>query len=51
MLAWLLKTYGHDRSNPEAPAYHQRLQRIHFYSLTYHIVVSRGADWSNLGIL
>lgn len=48
MLAWLMKTFGHDRSNPEAKEYHHRLQRIHFYSLTYHIMVSRGPDWSNL---
>ncbi|KAI6217535.1 hypothetical protein M3Y95_01214000 [Aphelenchoides besseyi] len=48
MLNWLLTTLGHDRSNPAAKNYNYRLQRIHFHCLTYHIVVSRGTDWSNL---
>uniref|UniRef100_A0AC34QQ58 ADP-dependent glucokinase n=1 Tax=Panagrolaimus sp. JU765 TaxID=591449 RepID=A0AC34QQ58_9BILA len=48
MLYWLLSTFGHDRTNPESPAYNYRLQRIHFHCLTYHIVVSKGRDWSNL---
>ncbi|CAK5084040.1 unnamed protein product [Meloidogyne enterolobii] len=48
MLYWLLSNYGHDRNNPESKNYNQRLQRIHFYSLTYHIMVSKGPDWSNL---
>ncbi|KAL3121071.1 hypothetical protein niasHT_005331 [Heterodera trifolii] len=49
MLYWLLTTYGHDRTNPESKSYNQRLQRIHYYSLTYHIMVNKGSDWSNLG--
>ena len=48
MLYWLLTTFGHDRTRPDAPNFNYRLQRIHFHCLTYHIVVSRGADWSNL---
>lgn len=48
MLYWLLNTFGNDKSNPEAKNYNYRLQRIHFHCLTYHIVVSRGTDWSNL---
>jgi len=40
MLYWLLSNYGHDRNNPESKNYNQRLQRIHFYSLTYHIMVN-----------
>ncbi|KAI6216455.1 hypothetical protein M3Y99_01820700 [Aphelenchoides fujianensis] len=48
MLNWLINTLGHDRTNPNAKNYNYRLQRIHFHCLTYHIVVSRGTDWSNL---
>ena len=48
MLYWLLETFGHDKSNPSAKNYNYRLQRIHFHCLTYHIVVSKGTDWSNL---
>ena len=48
MLYWLLSTFGNDRTRPESPNYKYRLQRIHFTCLTYHIVVSRGTDWSNL---
>lgn len=61
MLHWLLTTYGHEKSNPEAKNFSYRLQRIHFSSLTYHISVgfikkkiitqkkvNKGTDWSNL---
>ena len=48
MLYWLLTTFGNDRTRPESPNFKYRLQRIHFTCLTYHIVVSRGTDWSNL---
>lgn len=48
MLYWLLETFGHDKSNPSSKNYNYRLQRIHFHCLTYHIVVSKGTDWSNL---
>ena len=48
MLYWLLETFGNDKTNPSSKNYNYRLQRIHFHCLTYHIVVSRGSDWSNL---
>lgn len=48
MLYWLLTTLGRDKSNPSSNNYNYRLQRIHFHCLTYHIIVSKGTDWSNL---
>uniref|UniRef100_A0A1I7YMB6 ADP-dependent glucokinase n=1 Tax=Steinernema glaseri TaxID=37863 RepID=A0A1I7YMB6_9BILA len=48
MLHWLISKYGQDRSNAESKNYNYRLQRIHFHCLTYHLIVSRGTDWSNL---
>jgi len=48
ILYWLLSTFGHNKASPDSPNYNYRLQRIHFHCLTYHIVVSKGTDWSNL---
>uniref|UniRef100_A0A915E476 Uncharacterized protein n=1 Tax=Ditylenchus dipsaci TaxID=166011 RepID=A0A915E476_9BILA len=48
MLHWLLTTYGHNKSNVESRNYNYRLQRIHFHCLTYHIMVNKGTDWTNL---
>uniref|UniRef100_A0A7E4VT23 ADP-dependent glucokinase n=1 Tax=Panagrellus redivivus TaxID=6233 RepID=A0A7E4VT23_PANRE len=48
MLHWLMTTFGHDRSKPDAPNYNYRLNRIHFRCMTFHIAVSKGTDWSNL---
>lgn len=48
MLRWLLTTYGHDKSNLESKNYKYKLSRIHFHSLTFHLMVYRGTDWSNL---
>ncbi|KAI1706031.1 ADP-specific phosphofructokinase/Glucokinase conserved region domain-containing protein [Ditylenchus destructor] len=48
MLHWLMTKYGHSKLNPEAKNYNYRLQRIHFHTLTYHIMVNKGTDWTNL---
>ncbi|TKR72249.1 hypothetical protein L596_019725 [Steinernema carpocapsae] len=48
MLYWLITKYGQDKTNVESKNYNFRLQRIHFHCLTYHLIVSRGTDWSNL---
>ena len=43
ILLWLLKTFGHSENNPQS-----RLTRIHFHSLTYHIIGTVGTLWGNL---
>uniref|UniRef100_A0A915PPU9 HORMA domain-containing protein n=1 Tax=Setaria digitata TaxID=48799 RepID=A0A915PPU9_9BILA len=48
MLYWLLTKFGHDSSDPESENYKYRLSRIHFQSLTFHLMVYKGTDWSNL---
>ncbi|KAM3719074.1 putative ADP-dependent glucokinase [Dirofilaria immitis] len=48
MLYWLITKFGHDSSDPESKNYKYRLSRIHFHSLTFHLMVYKGADWSNL---
>ncbi|MFH4978692.1 hypothetical protein AB6A40_005401 [Gnathostoma spinigerum] len=49
MLYWLLTTYGFNDTDPESENAKYRLQRIHFHSLTFHMMVYRGTNWSNLG--
>ncbi|VDK42679.1 unnamed protein product [Anisakis simplex] len=39
MLYWLLTTYGHDKSDPESKNFKYKLSRIHFHSLTFHLMV------------
>lgn len=46
VLYWLITTFGRDVSDPKRA--HNRLQRIHFHCLTYHVMLSVGSDWSNL---
>ncbi|VDO25993.1 unnamed protein product [Onchocerca flexuosa] len=48
MLYWLITKFGHDSSDPQSKNYKYRLSRIHFHSLTFHLMVYKGADWSNL---
>uniref|UniRef100_A0A0R3RPU5 PKS_AT domain-containing protein n=1 Tax=Elaeophora elaphi TaxID=1147741 RepID=A0A0R3RPU5_9BILA len=48
MLYWLFTKFGHNSSDPESKNYHYRLSRIHFHSLTFHLMVYKGTDWSNL---
>uniref|UniRef100_A0A0B7BIV7 ADP-dependent glucokinase n=1 Tax=Arion vulgaris TaxID=1028688 RepID=A0A0B7BIV7_9EUPU len=43
IMLWLLKNYGRSSKNPTA-----RLTRIHFHSLTYHIVAVVESEWSNV---
>ncbi|WAQ97781.1 ADPGK-like protein, partial [Mya arenaria] len=42
MVLWLLKTYGYSSKNPRS-----RLTRVHFHSLTYHIIGSLPDAWLN----
>ena len=42
ILAWLLNTYGHTTKTPSS-----RLTRIHFHSLTYHVIATVKGTWSN----
>ncbi|KAH3833867.1 hypothetical protein DPMN_107183 [Dreissena polymorpha] len=42
MVLWLLKTYGYSKKNPTS-----RLTRVHFHSLTYHIIGSLPDVWFN----
>uniref|UniRef100_A0A0N5ANK8 PKS_AT domain-containing protein n=1 Tax=Syphacia muris TaxID=451379 RepID=A0A0N5ANK8_9BILA len=49
ILYWLITTYGYDKTNPSSANYGYKLSRIHFHSLTFHLMVYRGTDWSNLG--
>jgi len=57
IIYWLLSNYGKDKNEPSKAG--NRLQRVHFHTLTYHILVGRqrpsnsiqavkGSDWSNL---
>jgi ADP-dependent glucokinase len=42
MILWILKTYGYSKENPSS-----RLTRVHFHSLTYHIVGTLPSAWHN----
>jgi len=42
MVLWMLKKYGYSKDNPNS-----RLTRVHFHSLTYHIVGTLPAAWHN----
>lgn len=42
-MLWLLENYGRSSKSPTA-----RLTRIHFHSLTYHIVAVVESEWSNV---
>ncbi|VDD90918.1 unnamed protein product [Enterobius vermicularis] len=48
MIYWLITTYGFDKTDPTSRNYGYKLSRIHFHSLTFHLMVYRGTDWSNL---
>lgn len=43
IILWFLQNYGYSSKNPNA-----RLTRIHFHSLTYHIVAVVESKWSNV---
>lgn len=43
IMLWLLQSYGLSSKNPTS-----RLTRIHFHSLTYHIVAVVNSEWSNV---
>ncbi|KAK7480016.1 hypothetical protein BaRGS_00028749 [Batillaria attramentaria] len=43
IMLWLLRTYGFSSGNKES-----RLSRVHFHSLTYHIVGVHNSQWRNL---
>lgn len=43
MLLWLLKTYAYSKDHPE-----RNMTRVHFHSLTYHIVGVVPSAWSNI---
>lgn len=43
IMLWLLENYGRSSKSPTA-----RLTRIHFHSLTYHIVAVVESEWSNV---
>lgn len=47
ILNWLMTSFGRNPKNPDSKKIHFRLQRIHFHCLTYHMIVTRGPDWSN----
>ena len=42
MVLWLLQTYGYSKNNPKS-----RLTRVHFHSLTYHIIGVVPDSWTN----
>ncbi|XP_013385712.1 ADP-dependent glucokinase isoform X1 [Lingula anatina] len=42
MVLWILQTYGYSKSRPES-----KLTRVHFHSLTYHIVGVVPNAWGN----
>ena len=42
MVLWLLQTYGYSKNNPKS-----RLTRVHFHSLTYHIIGVVPDAWTN----
>ncbi|XP_041362972.1 ADP-dependent glucokinase-like [Gigantopelta aegis] len=43
IILWLLKTFGQSETHPQS-----RLTRIHFHSLTYHIIGTKGLVWNNI---
>ncbi|CAL1535328.1 unnamed protein product [Lymnaea stagnalis] len=43
IMLWILQKYGKSSNHPSS-----RLSRIHFHSLTYHIVGVRDTAWSNV---
>ena len=43
LIHWMLKTFGKSTARPNS-----RLTRIHFHSLTYHIVGVHRASWRNV---
>ena len=43
LIHWLLLSFGKSSSHP-----HSRLTRIHFHSLTYHIVAVHKSQWTNV---
>ncbi|GFO02997.1 ADP-dependent glucokinase [Plakobranchus ocellatus] len=43
ILLWLMQTYGHSQKNNPS----SRLTRIHFHSLTFHIIAVQETSWSN----
>lgn len=43
MLLWLLKTYAYSKDHPD-----RKMTRVHFHSLTYHIVGVVPSAWSNI---
>ena len=43
LIQWLFSTYGKSSSRPDS-----RLTRIHFHSLTYHIVGVHKSQWDNI---
>ena len=42
MMLWLLQNYGYSKTNPSS-----KLTRVHFHSLTYHIVGIVPESWHN----
>ncbi|KAK3097938.1 hypothetical protein FSP39_014684 [Pinctada imbricata] len=42
MILWVLKTFGYSKSNPDS-----KLSRVHFHSLTYHIIGTYPGVWKN----
>ncbi|KAK3586668.1 hypothetical protein CHS0354_001280 [Potamilus streckersoni] len=42
MILWILKTFGYSKKRPES-----KLTRVHFHSLTYHILGTVPDAWSN----
>ena len=42
ILSWLLESYGQSTKNPSS-----KLTRIHFHSLTYHVIATVKGTWSN----
>lgn len=43
VIQWLLNTFGKSSSRPDS-----RLTRVHFHSLTYHIVGAHKSQWGNV---
>ena len=42
ILVWVLQTYGHSAANP-----HNKLTRVHFHSLAFHIIATVPGRWQN----
>jgi len=42
IVLWILKTYGYSKTNPDS-----RLTRVHFHSLTFHIIGTLPGAWHN----